>query len=67
MDQEEILTIAEKFQDECHATINSIMIEKDVSYQDATNVWMFKKLAELQHEINMLKKTQIGTGIKGEN
>jgi hypothetical protein len=38
-----------------------------VSYQDATNVWMFKKLAELQHEINMLKKTQIGTGIKGEN
>ena len=65
MDQEEILTIAEKFQDECHATINSIMIEKDVSYQDATNVWMFKKLAELQHEINMLKKNQRGK--KGES
>lgn len=58
MDQDEILTIAEKFQDECHAAINAIMIEKDVSYQDATNVWMFKKLAELQHEINTLKKTK---------
>jgi hypothetical protein len=67
MDQKEVLTIAEKLQDECHAAVGAVMSEKDVSYQDATNVWMFKKLAELQHEINMLKKTQIGTGIKGEN
>jgi hypothetical protein len=67
MDQEEILTIAEKLQDECHATVEAVINEKSVNYQDATNVWIFKKLAELQHEINMLKKNQRGKRVKGEN
>ena len=54
-EESEIMLIAENFQDECHATVQAIKKEKSVYYQDATNVWMFKKLAELQNEINKLK------------
>lgn len=64
-DQDKVLKIAEQFQDECHAAVS--MNEQNVSYQDATNVWMFKKLAELQHEINILNKNQRGKGVKGGN
>ena len=58
MDQEEILKIAEKFQDECHATVEDIKAKKAIDFQVATNVWMFHKLAKLQFEIDALKKNQ---------
>jgi hypothetical protein len=32
-----------------------------VSYQDATNVWLFNKLAELQNRIEELEKRKIFT------
>ena len=67
MDKEKILTIAENFQDECHATVEAIRKEKSINYQDATTVWMFHKLATLQFEIDALKKNQRGKGVKGES
>ena len=50
---EEINKLAERFQEDCHKSAEVIMSDnKKISYQDATNVWIFRKLAELQHEID---------------
>jgi hypothetical protein len=62
-----IQTKAEEFQDECHAIVEKIKANTSVTYQDATNVFIFRKLAELQFEIDELKKNQRGKGIKGGN
>lgn len=54
----EIMTV--KFQKECHAFIESIIektTKKHIShgfYQDATNSWLFRKLSELQYQIDLL-------------
>ena len=60
-----IQTKAEEFQDECHAIVEKIKANTSVAYQDATNVFIFRKLAELQFEIDELRKNQRGKGIKG--
>jgi hypothetical protein len=47
MDQK-INTLAEHIQEDCHKMVETIMSRnKTISYQDATNVFIFRKLAEL--------------------
>jgi len=50
------LDLAERFQDDCnaHAKI-AVKLNSNISNQDATNVWIFNKLAELQIENYQLK------------
>jgi len=54
---EEILLIADEIQDESHEYARQIIkIKPDVSdYSVLTDLFVFKKLAELQYEINQLK------------
>jgi hypothetical protein len=48
----EVLDKATEIQNECHATVGFIMDnQKNVSVQDATNVFLFRKLAELTLDI----------------
>jgi hypothetical protein len=53
--------LTENLQNDCHKTVTAIIegsqIEgkPDVTYQDATNVWLFKKLAELELLIEELQ------------
>jgi len=56
--EEEIRSIAEDFQKECHRMVSGTMQRstKDVNYQDGTNAWLFYKLAQLSYEIKELKK-----------
>jgi hypothetical protein len=56
---EEMLLIAEGFQDECHLTVKSICENsgKNWNHQDATNTWIFLKLAQLQIQINKNNET----------
>jgi hypothetical protein len=58
---------AEEFQNECHSVVELIKSNTSVDYADATNVWIFRKLAEMQLEIDALKKVQRGKGIRGES
>ena len=53
----EIQEMAEQLQDSCHSTINAIVqgTEKQVSYQDATNTWLFLQFATLKYEFKELK------------
>ena len=51
----EILQVAELFQKDCHNTINEILGDKKMSYQDITNAWMFAKLAELEVRLRQLE------------
>lgn len=52
----ELQAEAEKVQAECHEMIKGIMIESPhLSYQDATNVFLFAKLAQQGLKIDMLK------------
>jgi len=45
---------ANEFQKDCHTEVTEMMrLNKDLAYQDATNVWIFKKLAELELIINL--------------
>jgi hypothetical protein len=45
----------EKIQNECHEMIKGIITESpSLSYQDATNVFLFAKLAQQQIMIDML-------------
>lgn len=54
-----LLDLAEKFQEECHSlTKNVIHLNPKISVQDATNVWIFNKLAELQLLITHLTNKQ---------
>jgi len=53
MKAEDLNELSAKFQDECHKIVSEAMeLNKKVEYQDATNAWMFMKLAELQLQIN---------------
>jgi hypothetical protein len=54
----EITVTAELFQQQCHKHVEAVLStsKKVVSYQDATNTWLFYKLAELQQQIQELKK-----------
>jgi predicted nucleic acid-binding protein len=56
--------IAESIQRECHQSIKFIADNSGdkVSYQDATNVFLMRKLAELQFEVNYLN-TLLGASI----
>lgn len=53
-----IQTIAEHLQEDCHKTVESILYEKrgtNINIQDCTNVWMFRKLAEIEIRIKELE------------
>ncbi len=55
--EKEIQDKAEEFQKECHAEVDKIVaLKPGVSYQDVTNVWMFRKLAELDLRIQNINK-----------
>lgn len=52
-----VQAIAESFQKECHKAVEEIIKEsnnQNLTVQDCTNVWMFRKLAELQFLLNCL-------------
>lgn len=49
--QEKIAERARELQQECHTAVEALMKSTKLTYQDATNVWIFKKLAELEDEI----------------
>lgn len=53
--EKQIQEIAEELQLDCHATVKAVMDATRANCQDATNVWVFMRLAELQFEINQLK------------
>ena len=55
---DELSSTAATFQKDCHETVEMIFDRKKerVQYQDATNVWIFRKLAELQVQISELNK-----------
>ena len=55
---EQTLQVAENFQKDCHNMVNQILDEKKVSYQDAVNVWTFKKLAEFEVRLSQLENSQ---------
>lgn len=56
MESDEVLILAKKIQDECHDSVDFIMAETfNINYQDATNVFLFRKLAELTVYIKELK------------
>lgn len=51
----------EQLQTECHKAVELIMKKnKEVSYQDATNIWLFTKLAEYQKRISKLENRTSG-------
>jgi hypothetical protein len=55
----EIKKIWEEIQDECHRYVEHGMKDKDfpknATYQDATNVFLFKKLAEFELRLRGLE------------
>lgn len=56
---DEILTKAKQLQKECHSIVAKVVLsqKKDtkITTQDGTNVFMFKKLAELELRIEKLE------------
>jgi hypothetical protein len=54
--EEEIAIRTNKLQEDCHRTIEELYKLSDhmLLYQDATNVWIFKKLAELELKIERI-------------
>jgi len=55
----ETMELAERFQKDCHQIVETIYKEMEsegLSYQDAVNIFIFNKLAELQIQIDNLKK-----------
>ena len=46
--KERIQLLTERIQEECHYTVQAVSHNEKVSYQDATNVFLFTKIAELQ-------------------
>lgn len=53
----ELEMYADDVQEECHKTVEAIMAEKaNCSYQDAVNVFLFRKLAEHQLAIETLSQ-----------
>jgi hypothetical protein len=55
----DIITIAEKLQKECHSFTNDLKKNIDsLKTQDATNVWLFKKLAEFELRLSALEESK---------
>jgi hypothetical protein len=56
-----IKELTELFQKECWQQTEVVMRTStdEISYQDATNVWIFEKLAQLQLEINDIRQKGI--------
>ena len=53
---EKTLQLADYFQKDCHSLTKAIIAEKpNVSVQDATNVWLFKKLADFEMRLRELE------------
>lgn len=54
---------AEELQKECHSFVREVInypgSNKDLTVQDVTNVWLFRKLAELQLDIESKQKKQV--------
>ncbi len=57
--EEGLEDIAKRFQKECHNTVKIITSNSDnpsdIECQDAINVFLYRKLAELQFQINQLQ------------
>jgi hypothetical protein len=61
---EEINKLSQEFQEECHETVKAIINgNPKCSHQDATNVWIFRKLAELQIRIKNSNSGYVGIPI----
>lgn len=57
---------AEKLQEECHAALEIIKGNNStIDYQDAVNVWMYTKLAELELQVEYLKNKQKNSVVRG--
>lgn len=57
----QVMALASELQAECHTYANELIsINPELSTQDVANVWIFKKLAELQLQIKSLTPTQDG-------
>lgn len=58
--------LAANLQEECHDTADKLCVNENISYQDATNVFLFTKIAELQvaNEIllDLFKQAKEGKG-----
>lgn len=53
---DEMLSTAQHFQNECHELTKEIIERKPkCTVQDATNVWLFKKLAEFEVRLRQLE------------
>lgn len=56
--ESELVERMEAIQGECHGAVEQIIKKlgkKNVTYQDATNIFIFKKLAELELFVGMKK------------
>lgn len=52
----EIIDTTENFQNDCHSLVKVIIAEKpNCTVQDATNVWLFKKLAEFEVRLRQIE------------
>ena len=50
------IKIIEKFQEECQQTVEDVLKRsKIISYQEATNVWLFNKLAQMEIRLQELE------------
>jgi len=53
---EKILSRSEELQNECHVFVRELINQiSSCTMQDATNVWLFKKIAEIEDSIEQLK------------
>lgn len=61
MKSTDVNDLAEYFQNDCHRHVDYViersLIPDKGLVQDATNVWLFRKLAEMQLKINELEGT----------
>lgn len=58
---QEIQERTTQLQKECHATIDAIANDKNLTfdeYQDITNVWIFNKLAKLELYVENLDRSR---------
>lgn len=52
----EIIDTINNFQNDCHSLVKSITSERpNITNQDVTNVWLFKKLAEFEVRLRQLE------------
>ena len=55
---ETMLNVADVFQEDCHEVVEMVMkmSKKEITSQDATNVWIFRKLAEFEFRLRKLEE-----------